>query len=270
MALLYPTQILWLRGDLDRLVEELERWENRLPSMHSDLRKAVALQLDLGYWSIGQLREDLGVLSVSEEHFRLMRAADVAIAQDDWTMLRETLQEDSTITTGSGWHVRLFAQAGLLAEAREALAQFEASEGGPHRDNAVLVLRGEIALAEGDTDAAISLLEAGLPLERAQASILYLPAAISLSRALLEKGEPARALRVLEETSELKSQSYVTRVHWMSAQLLLAERYRELGYEAEAREIEEELLGLLVYADPDFPLLLQLQGVRNSTIENTG
>ncbi len=109
---------------------------------------------------------------------------------------------------------------------------------------------------------------AGLPLERSQVSGLYLPGAISLSRALLEKGERTRAVRVLQETSELKSRSYIYRVDWMNAQLLLAERYRELGYEAEAREIEEELLGLLAYADPDFPLLLRLQGVRNATTRN--
>ena len=47
----------------------------------------------------------------------------------------------------------------------------------------------------------------------------------------------------------------------MQVQLELAERYRELGYEAEAREIETKLLGLLAYADPDFPLLLRLRDV---------
>ena len=56
----------------------------------------------------------------------------------------------------------------------------------------------------------------------------------------------------------------------MNTQLILSERYRELGYEGEAREIEEELLGLLAYADPDFPLLLRLQYVRDSTIRDSG
>ena len=56
----------------------------------------------------------------------------------------------------------------------------------------------------------------------------------------------------------------------MKAQVVLADRHHEQGYEAEAREIEEELLGLLAYADPDFPLLLRLQGIRNSTIQDSG
>ena len=91
-----------------------------------------------------------------------------------------------------------------------------------------------------------------------------------MSRALLENGERTRALLILQETSELRSRSHHNRWQWMNAQLVIAERYRELGYEAEAREIEEELLGLLAYADPDFPLLLRLQDVRNSTTQNSG
>ena len=280
-ALLYPTQDLWIRGDPDRLVEELERWEKRLPSMHPDLRRAVGFHVRLGYWSIGQTRTDLGVFTESDEWYRLLHALAVATAQDDSTTLRETLQEDPTVLSDC-WpdklgctpldrsRVQLLAQSGLLAEAREALAHFEATGGGLYRDNALLVLRGELALAEGDTEAAISFLEAGLPLERSQASILYLPGSISLSRAWLEKGERTMALRVLQETSELKSRSILNRWQWTDAQLVLAERYRELGYEAEAREIEEELLGLLAYADPDFPLLLRLQDVRNSTTLNSG
>ena len=280
-ALLYPTQDLWIRGDLDRLVGELERWEKKLPSMHSDLREAVAFELFLGYWSIGQTRTDLGVRYASDEWHRLLYALAIANAQDDWTLLRDTLQEGSTVKRWCGPDadlctplalslVQMLAQVGLLAEAREALAQLEASVGGFYWDNAFLVLRGELALAEGNAEAAISFLEAGLPLERTPGSWLHLPGSISLSRALLEKEEPTRALHVLEETSELKSRSYQNRWQWMNTQLILAERYRELGYKAEAREIENELLGLLAYADPDFPLLLRLRGVRNSTTHDSG
>ncbi len=281
MALLYPTQDLWLRGDLDRLVEELDHWEKTLPSMHPALRKDMAFHLFLGYWSIGQTRTDLGVLSASAEWDRLLRAVAVASAQDDWTLLRETLQEDSAIERWcpneleciplSHRLVQMLAQVGLLTEAREALAAFEADEVWAwYSDTTLPVLRGELALAEGDTDAAIALLETGLSAEQSHVSWIHLPGSVSLSRALLEKGERTRALLVLQGTSELKSRSYHNRWQWMNAQLVLAERYRELGYETEAREIEEELLGLLAYADPDFPLLLRLQDVRNSTTLNSG
>ena len=46
---------------------------------------------------------------------------------------------------------------------------------------------------------------------------------------------------------------------WMKTQLRLAQLYRKVGREQEAREIEAELLKLLAYADADHPFLRQLQ-----------
>ena len=44
---------------------------------------------------------------------------------------------------------------------------------------------------------------------------------------------------------------------WMRTQHQLAQLYREVGREVEARAIESELLALLAYAD--HPMLLDLQ-----------
>ncbi len=46
----------------------------------------------------------------------------------------------------------------------------------------------------------------------------------------------------------------------MKTQLRLAQLYRKVGREQKAREIEAELLELLVYADPDHPILVELEG----------
>jgi hypothetical protein len=46
---------------------------------------------------------------------------------------------------------------------------------------------------------------------------------------------------------------------WMPSALRLAELYRRAGRRAEAEPIEAALRQLLSTADPDFPLLLQLQ-----------
>ena len=51
----------------------------------------------------------------------------------------------------------------------------------------------------------------------------------------------------------------------MDVQLHLANLYREFGREADAREIEAELRRLLVYADPDFRILRQLERQSRST-----
>ena len=46
---------------------------------------------------------------------------------------------------------------------------------------------------------------------------------------------------------------------WMKTQLRLARLYRKVGREQEAQKIEAELLRLLAYADPDHPILVELQ-----------
>ena len=52
---------------------------------------------------------------------------------------------------------------------------------------------------------------------------------------------------------------------WFRIQWRLAEVYREMGREEDTRKIEEELLGLLTYADPDHPILAQLRHLQAST-----
>ena len=257
VALLYPTLELWLAGDLELLIEELESWEDRLPSMYSELRRAMAWQLFLAYRSLGQHRADLGVIAGSAEDDRNMRAVD-AFDRNDRATLYEILEE-----TARGSHARVWmlARSGFLAEAREAITEFDAADNVIYKDNSLLILRGQLTLAEGDTDTAISLLEEGLPLERFQTSFLYLVGSVSLSRALWQKGERVGAVGALQRTSEDKRRLYDVslRLLWMKVQFELAERYHELGYEGEAGDIETDLLELLAYADPDFPLLLKLQ-----------
>lgn len=41
----------------------------------------------------------------------------------------------------------------------------------------------------------------------------------------------------------------------MRIQVKLAEVYRKLGRQSDAEKIEKELLTLLAYADPDYPIL---------------
>ncbi len=51
---------------------------------------------------------------------------------------------------------------------------------------------------------------------------------------------------------------------WFRIQWRLAEVYRKLGRDEDARRIEEELLKLLAYADPDHPILVQLENLHAS------
>ena len=72
-------------------------------------------------------------------------------------------------------------------------------------------------------------------------------------------GERSRAIKVLEELSSMRTQSYpATGVVWLFGQAHLADLYRLEGRAKEADSIEDELRELLKFADDDHPLRVKL------------
>jgi hypothetical protein len=47
-------------------------------------------------------------------------------------------------------------------------------------------------------------------------------------------------------------------VYWMRTRLQLAQIYREMGRNQDAQKVEAELRKLLAYADPNHPILVEL------------
>ena len=125
------------------------------------------------------------------------------------------------------------------------------------------VVRGAIALGQGNLAEGIDVLEQRLARQSARrgAGNPYFLAADLLASAWEQQGEWEQAARVLEEASSKKT--FIvhggTAPLWYRIQWRLAEVYRKLGRDEDARRIEEELLKLLTYADPDHPILLRLQ-----------
>ena len=52
---------------------------------------------------------------------------------------------------------------------------------------------------------------------------------------------------------------------WMRDQMDLARLYRRLGRLQDAEKVEDELRTLLAYADPDYPMLVELNRLRDDT-----
>ncbi len=131
---------------------------------------------------------------------------------------------------------------------------------------------GEVALAEGNVEEAISLLKDGLFGLRSSGVYAYFRCSESLANAWERQGNLDMALRTLEDASQQKNRTYPLpgdlaaspKLYWMRVRLRLAQLYRKLDREAEALEIEAELRELLRYADPDYWLLRQLQGLEES------
>ena len=86
-----------------------------------------------------------------------------------------------------------------------------------------------------------------------------------LAEAWRAQGNLGKAVQVLEGASEKKlllladQSSPLTGALWLRVQGHLAQLYREMGRDEEAGTIEAELRSLLAYADPDYPILRQLE-----------
>jgi hypothetical protein len=77
-----------------------------------------------------------------------------------------------------------------------------------------------------------------------------------------QERELQKAVQVLEEASKKKHivllLNFDSPIMWLRVRSALAKLYRETGRNEEAREIEEELRRHLALADPDHPILRQL------------
>jgi len=83
-----------------------------------------------------------------------------------------------------------------------------------------------------------------------------------LVTALEQSGDSRKALEVLEATSSTRMWTDPSvlgyQVFWLRNQPRLSAYYHRLGREPEARKIDDQLRKLLAAADPDHPILRQL------------
>ena len=127
-------------------------------------------------------------------------------------------------------------------------------------------VRGAIALDQGHLAEGTALLEKAVQQSQYDNDNVYFLAADLLANAWEQQGEWEQAASVLEEASSKKT-SLVRggpAPLWFRIQWRLAEVYRNLGRDEEARRIGEELLKLLTFADPDHPILLRLENLHAS------
>ncbi len=127
------------------------------------------------------------------------------------------------------------------------------------------ILGGVLALSRGNRIEGMRMLEKALssfgPWD--YSATLYFMGSEILANAWREQGNSGKAVQVLKAALEQKSrllleQSLLTGPVWLRLQAQLAQLYRELGRDADARKIEDELRRLLALADADHPILRQL------------
>jgi tetratricopeptide (TPR) repeat protein len=255
----------WLEEDIDGVLERVEEWARLRSSRPTELQEVLVVSA--GFYSeyVGRLRaaEDIyRQIPDDDSRMREHRLRRLELDRGDQDHRKQILQRwPIDLPAGMGTEVWLHARAGLVEEARRILDSIPPDDAGVRTFGFPLRLlaRGELALAEGRTEDAIPLLQEALPFFAPRANAQYFRASDSLARAWEQVGSVPNALRVLQEASLQKSRAIWGKVAWMELQLHLARLYRELGREADAREIEAELRRLLVHSDPDFWILRQLE-----------
>ncbi len=204
----------------------------------------------------------LGRLHTAERYYNELPAdwrhfllSSVAELRADRKAFRDHLQKQIAAggeTVGPAT-AALCARAGLVHEARKILSSPRMSKYLPvHLE----IARGELALAEGRLDDAAEQLRQAFSLaQQNRAAVLW--ASNAMARAVEARGDLPGATDALQQG--LKENPFPWRLEdiaWNKFQLLRL--YRKLGHEPEARELEKELRNLLAYADPNHPILLQL------------
>jgi len=126
------------------------------------------------------------------------------------------------------------------------------------------LVRGGVALQQGRSAEAAAVLEPTFDDSYSKHNFVCAWSADGLVTALEQAGDSQKALKVLEATSSTRMWAYPLAMgyegFWLRNQARLSSFYHRLGREAEARKVDDQLRKLLAVADPDHPILRQLNG----------
>jgi tetratricopeptide (TPR) repeat protein len=128
------------------------------------------------------------------------------------------------------------------------------------------IRRGMLAVSQDNRIEGMRMLGDALlsiSLTDSNAATAYLMGSEILAEAWREQGDSTNAVAVLRTALEKESfllldQSVLTGPLWLRLQAQLAQLYRDMGQHEDASKIEAELRRLLALADPDHPILRQL------------
>jgi DNA-binding winged helix-turn-helix (wHTH) protein len=262
----------WLQGNLVAVHRELERVENLAPVNSGTAR-------DEYHFSLAEARLSLGEIRQARMEFPELRPSNQACFKCMAAFISGNTSHDSAracAEMGAGnaddysqgtVPAILLARAGLVRQAEgfrraiERLVQVEGGAGDPNAAGHIKVVRGEVALARGDTRGAEKLLASGTEAIRKSGTKTFFLGMESLSRILETKGDLTGAIQTAESASREKARMHEGIMDvwaWARVECLRAELYRKADRTADAQNVESELRRLFVFADQDIPLVAGL------------
>ena len=283
-ALLHADPETALR-EADRLLERLRGFERR---GLFNYEPTGAFYLTLG--KIGLAREWLEKTDDYEARRHYFLAA-IAYAEEDHKAMTEHLKQLlETWESQRPWRQRpipvrnvvlLLARGGFLLEAAELFSDRIIAPGTPDARREAIerrrdILRGVLALSRGNRLEGMKMLENALSLSGplVPATSVYFMGSESLAKAWKEQGNSGKAVQVLNAALQKQSrllleQSLLTGPLWLRLQAQLVQLYREMGQDEDAGKIEDELRKRLALADPDHPILRQLDRTKEIALSES-
>ena len=251
---LTPVRTAWLEDTLSEAIDAARVIE-----------QTTAVGSSMCWVELGWVHTSFGQLSRAEEIFR--QTSDqgwrergltfTAFLKGDRPTLLKRLRPFPTAGVKSPMMVSLMIRAGMLAEAETKIRGMQVSS--------VLAtqLLGDLALARGETEKGIGLLEPEIFTSHVMLHPTTLMAAEALAHAYEHQGKLADAIRTLERFYSEAARLWHPGNHaywafWLRTQAQLTELYLKAGRTDDARTTGNHLRLLLAKADPDHPILKQL------------
>ncbi|HXE91848.1 MAG TPA: winged helix-turn-helix domain-containing protein [Terriglobales bacterium] len=247
-----PFYEAWIHGDYKAAAAVAEKLRNTARLRSGELRQGTIGALCAEFFLLGQLREaEQWAEMISDPKERALLKVAFPEARGDLPAMRAALLEQVKLKANVGPNtVARLARVGLVQQARNTLPEIVNYQIPADHDFPL----GEIALAEGHLAVAATKLSAaarGYREHHVQYEVLV---RMALAKTLVRQGKTDEAIRTLTTALEAEDENYKR-----DARLQLARLYRMQNQPAEAERLEQQVLQSLAYADPDHPLLLELQ-----------
>jgi tetratricopeptide (TPR) repeat protein len=251
----------WYRGDYEKALGGLDRLAQTVDARDGRERDEYARIIGAGYLLFGKLKlAQEFTEKISPEGNRHFNQAILDFIRNNKARLRsDLLKAQATpsfrpLNGNESYWVPYLIRAGMLSEAEKIMSV----TGTPGE---LKVYEGELALAHGQIEKAIPLLQAGVDSLQPIGGQLFLMAAYESLGSIYERqGDQTNQLGVLEESYRETSIGVTARVFWLKNAMKLMQLYRKLNRVEDTERVEAELSSTLRYADADHPILRQLKG----------
>jgi hypothetical protein len=262
IAELYSATEYWIEGKPGQALTEIENAVAKFDSLDERPRRALAVEAAHQYLCLGRISNAKALTSLLSGEDRAHVGSMIALAGGP-----KHLPDGSKPHTVS---LIALARGGYAAEVEAGLSDL--------RDFASFdsdlkiyfgVIEGELALARGDSNAGIRILEKSLnryeSLPFTSGFFAYFLGSQSLAQALMKRGDLIEATGVLEKVLGPEFANRRREGTWVNLnnRWQLAQIYRKLGRNDHYEELVKELEHLLQYADEDHPILLAMHEAEN-------